>query len=151
VLVVANKDPQRGHRLSTRLQRPGRRVRLVASALPRPALLDLLARSLVTVFAPNRTEGFYLPALEGMALGTVVVCPDCVGNRSFCVPGRNCFRPPASEDATVAAVEAALNLDVAGRQLMLQRAAAIAAEHDLGRERKSFLTILSGIRELWKE
>ena len=47
-----------------------------------------MARARVTVLVPNPKEGFYLPALEAMALGTIVVCPDCVGNRSFCVAGR---------------------------------------------------------------
>jgi len=47
------------------------------------------------VFLPNQKEGegFYLPALEGMAVGTLVIFPDCIGNRSFCLSGYNCFRP----------------------------------------------------------
>ena len=37
----------------------------------------------MTLFLPNQREGVYIPGLEGMALGTLVVCPDCVGNRSL--------------------------------------------------------------------
>ena len=50
-----------------------------------------MARARVTLYLPNRLEGFYIPALEGMALGTLVVCPDSVGNRSYCRDGENCL------------------------------------------------------------
>lgn len=40
---------------------------------------------------PNSEEGFYLPALEAMAAGTIVVVPDVGGNRSYCVFGTNCI------------------------------------------------------------
>jgi glycosyltransferase involved in cell wall biosynthesis len=52
--------------------------------------LNWINQAKITVFLPYRDiEGFYMPALEGMALGTLVVCPDCIGNRSFCLPGYN--------------------------------------------------------------
>ena len=64
----------------------------------------------MTLFLPNETEGFYLPALEGMALGTIVVCPDCVGNRSFCLPQVNAFRPAFHFDDMVQETETALTM-----------------------------------------
>ena len=66
---------------------------MLTEHVPRDEFLDAMRRARVTLFLPNEEEGFYLPALEGMALGTIVVCPDCVGNRSFCLPGVNAFRP----------------------------------------------------------
>ena len=64
----------------------------------------------ITVFLPRATEGFFLPALEGMALGTIVVCPDCIGNRSCCLPGHNDFRPNFVIDDVARFAEAALTL-----------------------------------------
>ena len=52
-------------------------------------------------------EGFYLPALEAMALGSLVICPDCIGNRSFCLPGRNCFRPNYDLNSVIDSVQSA--------------------------------------------
>jgi glycosyltransferase involved in cell wall biosynthesis len=102
----------------------------------------------VTVFIPNPKEGFYLPALEGMALRTIVVCPDCVGNRSFCLDGVNCFRPVYSEDAIVDAARAALSRR---EQLgpLLDNATETARAHDLLSERQAFLEILDRVDELW--
>ena len=61
--------------------RPPRRALVLLSALQvAPGLLlEQIARARVTLFLPNPREGFYIPALEGMALGTLVVCPDCDG------------------------------------------------------------------------
>jgi glycosyltransferase involved in cell wall biosynthesis len=100
------------------------------------------------VFLPNPKEGFYLPALEGMALGTIVVCPDCVGNRSYCVDRVNSFRPAYSVEAIVTDAREAL-----ARRTQLTEVIASAANtarhHDLAEERRSFLGILNEAPKLW--
>jgi Glycosyl transferases group 1 len=148
LLVAANKQPELGRRVAARLQRPGRTVRLVDERIPRVDLLALMVRARVSMLVPNPKEGFYLPALEGMALGTVVVCPDCIGNRSFCLPGETCFRPDYDEDAIVAAADEALR-DEPGLDEMRARALATARAHDMPRERREFLEILDRVDDLW--
>ena len=107
-----------------------------------------MSQARVTVFLPWKIEGFYIPALEGMAVGTLVVCPDIVVNRSFCIPAVNCFRPEYDEDALVVAAETALS-EIKGLGAMLDRAAETASEHDLSHERESFFGILSRLDALW--
>lgn len=148
VLVAANKQPELGRAVAARLRRPGRAVELVAERIPRDKLLDLMRRARVSVLVPNPKEGFYLPALEGMALGTLVVCPDCIGNRSFCLPGENCFRPGYEEDAIVAAAEEAL-VDEERADALRARALETAQAHDMAGERRAFLDILDRVEELW--
>ena len=150
VLVAANKQPELGGSIARRLEAPGRSVHLVDTRVPRPELVGSMGRARVTVLVPNPKEGFYLPALEAMAAGTVVVCPDCVGNRSFCLDGRNCFRPAYSEEAIVAAAERAL-ADEAGHDAMLNAARETAGEHDIAGERRAFLDILDRVEQLWAE
>jgi hypothetical protein len=147
VLVLANKQPERGRAIAERLAGNGS-CHLVDVRSPHEEVLALIARAAVTVFVPNPKEGFYLPALEGMALGTIVVCPDCVANRSYCIDRVNCFRPAYSLDAIVADAQEAL----ARRgelQQMTGRAAETAAQHDLPGERAAFLAILDRVEELW--
>ena len=153
VLVAANKRPELGRAVAARLRpsrhsREGRTVELVDQRIPRWDLIRLMSRARVSVLVPNPKEGFYLPALEAMAVGTVVVCPDCIGNRSFCLPGENCFRPEYDEDAIVAAAEAALR-EEPGLDELRRRAAATAQAHDIADERAAFLDILDGVEELW--
>lgn len=147
LLVLANKQPERGHSVFERLAGAGR-SHVIDTRTPHDEVLDLIARAAVTVFVPNPKEGFYLPALEAMALGTIVVCPDCVGNRSYCLDGVNCFRPVYSVDAIVTAAQEAL---ARKGQLpeMIESAAETARRHDLRHERASFLEILDRVEELW--
>jgi len=147
--IAGLKQPGLGRRLRWLLWRPGRRVRLSTRALARAEFLDLVNRAQVTVFLPHRSEGFFIPALEGMGLGTIVVCPDCVGNRSFCLPDRNCFRPAFSTRAIRTAAEAAARLTPSQAASRLAAARETFAEHDLVRERSSFLEILGRVDELW--
>jgi glycosyltransferase involved in cell wall biosynthesis len=149
LLVVALKNPEMGRSLAARLSRPRRNVHVLDERLSRRTeLLELLARAKVTVFLPQPREGFYMPALEGMAVGTVVVCPDVLGNRSFCLEGVNCFRPPYDEDALFESAEAAF-ADLPNLGEMIERARRTADEHDLAGERESFLQILERVDELW--
>ncbi|MCP4695067.1 MAG: glycosyltransferase family 4 protein [Desulfobacterales bacterium] len=148
-VIVANKQLLLGHRMKWRLDGPRRRIRLLTGQIPRPDFLRLLNRSRITVFLPNPAEGFYLPALEGMAMGTVVVCPDCVGNRSFCLPGRNCLRPEYETEAIRSAAETAGRLPPDEMESLRVNARETAARHDLMKERDAFLDILENVDQLW--
>jgi glycosyltransferase involved in cell wall biosynthesis len=104
----------------------------------------------VTLFLLYRVEACPLSPLEGMALGTIVVCPDCIGNRSFCLDRVNCFRPDYDQDAIVEAVEAALrDPDALGE--MVEQAVLTARERDLSGERGAFLDVLRRVDELWEQ
>lgn len=151
VLILAMKRPKLGEKLKSRLEKPGRRVELQSQPLPRSEFLDRIRRARTTLFLPNRTEGFYLPALEGMALGTLVVCPDCIGNRSFCLPGYNAFRPFYKIGDLVQAVEAVLTLPADRAQQFRTNARQTAEAHSLPREREAFLDVLRCVDRLWSE
>jgi glycosyltransferase involved in cell wall biosynthesis len=150
LLVVANKQPELGRRVANSLGDTAARIELIDSAVPRSELLDAISRARVAVFVPNEAEGFYLPALEAMALGAIVVCPDCVGNRSFCLPGQTAFRPPHAEGEIVAAARAALALAEADADAMRGYALAMAHRHDLQHERERFLDVLDHLDTLWR-
>jgi hypothetical protein len=150
LLVVATKDPALGQRLGERLSVEGRRTEIVSTLLPREEFLAAIGRAKVAAFLPNETEGFYLPALEAMALGTLVVCPDCVGNRSFCLDGTTAMRPRYTEDALIDAVERALDLPDTAYATMTRAAMSTARDHDLLRERQRFHDVLDSIDDLWR-
>jgi hypothetical protein len=84
-----------------------------------------------------------------MALGTLVVCPDCVGNRSFCLPDHNAFRPDYTFAEIVRAAESALALPPDQAQRIRTNARRTAESHSLVRERQAFLEVLHNIDQLW--
>lgn len=53
----------------------------------------------VFLATPRSEEGFYLPGLEAMAAGAIVLVPDVGGNRTYCDFGVNCL-PVEFEDAS---------------------------------------------------
>lgn len=57
---------------------------------------------------PLLEEGFYLPGLEAMAAGAVVISSDAGGNRAYCDFGENCL--PAEFEDTMSYVDALKNL-----------------------------------------
>ena len=125
-------------------------VEVLTKLLPREEFLAAMARARRVVVLPRETEGFYLPALEAMALGCLVVCPDCVGNRSFCRDGFNAVVPGSSrEDDVFAAMEATRRMSPGREAVLLGNAATTAAEHSLERERAAVGELLAGIDALW--
>ena len=148
VLVAASKQPELGAAIAAALRDSGHTVHLSDTRVPRPQLIALMGRARAAVLLPNPKEGFYLPAVEAMAAGTLVVCPDCIGNRSYCIDGENCFRPAFDRSAIVAAAERALR-DEVGRAAMIAAATATARAHDLALERRAFLEVLDRAGELW--
>lgn len=150
LLIAGKKQPQMARSLAARLERPGRRIRVMDEHVPhRRDTIDAINQARVTLFLPNRSEGFYLPAVEGMALRSVVVCPDVVGNRSFCLAGTNCFFPDFNDDSILDATEAALALSGEDLDRMLAEGSATAAKHDMARERSLFYNVLDHLDELY--
>ena len=148
LLIAGLKQPVLARRLAEQLGR-GRSVELFTEHVPREAFLAAMGRARVSLFLPNEEEGFYLPALEGMALGTLVVCPDCIGNRSFCLDGVNAFRPDYEAGAVADAAETALTLPEDARAAFLATARKTAENHSLEAERNSFHRVLAQLDALW--
>jgi hypothetical protein len=85
-----------------------------------------------------------------MALGTVVVCPDCVGNRSFCLPGVNASRPEYRFEDIVEQTRMALALPEGERRRLLAHARETVGRHGLGAEREAFGRVLGDLDRLWE-
>ena len=151
VLVAAMKNPELGAELAEALVRRGHGVELLRERLPRVEYLDRVRRSRVAVFLPLEEEGFYLPPLEAMALGTLVVCPDCIGNRSFCIADETCLVPEYTESGLSAACEAALALRPSVAARLLAGARLTAEGHSLATERRAFLHVLDRLDDLWAQ
>jgi glycosyltransferase involved in cell wall biosynthesis len=138
VLVAGLKNPEFAAVVAARVQ-------VIDTLRPRQEFLDRLSRARVAITLPTREEGFYLPALEAMAAGAIVVCPDCIGNRGFCRDRETAFRPPYTVDDVVAASIAAVTQAPGEAAAMRAAASAEAKKHGLAAERLAFLRILDTV------
>jgi glycosyltransferase involved in cell wall biosynthesis len=150
LFIAGMKQAELAKEVAAALVAPDRVIVTLTDRVPRDAFLAAMRRARVTLFLPHKEEGFYLPALEGMAAGTVVVCPDCVGNRSFCLPGINAFRPIYRLEDLVAATNAALSLSALAAAALTDSAGITVRQHSLEAERDAFLDVLHHVDELWQ-
>lgn len=97
----------------------------------------------VFLATPRAEEGFYMPGLEAMAAGALVVTPDAGGNRTYCHFGVNCLQVPLEDaDAYVAAVTSIRTMTDDAVQRMRDAAYAVLPAHDLDREYRDVNAIL---------
>ena len=149
VTIAGCKDPKLAQDLANRLAAMGIENRCLTEFIPRESFLDLLSHSRVVVCLPKVKEGFYLPALEAMGLGCMVVTVDCIGNRSFCFNERNCLIAERNVDSLAEATSRALNTGIMKRWRMGRKAMSTTRQHSLSKERSQFHRVLKDIDRLW--
>ncbi len=135
VLVAALKAPELGCALARQLTQRGIAVELLEHRLPRADYLARVAAAAAVVALPLPAEGFYLPALEAMALGVPVVTVDCFGSREYIRDGENCLLSVPEPQALAAAVEYVLQPEHASRLRRNGYLTAAAYGQDLERAR----------------
>ena len=134
VFIGGLKNPAAAKACAALLAAAGAEVDLCDGAVPRAEFLRRLKACAVSILLPDPLEGFFLPALEAMALGSAVVVPDCVGTRSFCFDKRNCL-VPAYDPGPISSAALSLLRDAAGRAQIQLEGRATAARYTLERER----------------
>ena len=140
VLIAGLKAPVLAHALAEQLRARGISVELLDQWLPRAEYLARVTRAAVAVTLPHPTEGFYLPALEAMALGVPVVLGDCVGSREYTRDGENCVLAALEPEPLADAVQQAIQPMQAARL----RAGGLATAVRFGQtgERAAFAQLL---------
>ncbi|MEM0952912.1 MAG: glycosyltransferase [Pseudomonadota bacterium] len=150
VYILGNKQPELAQALCDALSASGHTPLCHTKHTPRATVLSAMGLAKIAVLLPHSTEGFYLPALEAMALGCLVVVPDCVGNRGFCRHEDTCLMPSSDVASIVAALEQAeAVLDTEAGERILSNAEAQVSRHGLTHERETFHGILEDLDAVW--
>ena len=150
VTIVGYKRPDLARSLSSRLDAQRVEHRLVTEFVDRNEFLALLAASRIAVCLPHTEEGFYLPALEAMASGCLVVTMDAIGNRGVCRHDDNCLLAEPNAESLFDATRRACTMPAPDRAGMHRRAWITAAGHSLEAERARFHVALGDIDRLWR-
>lgn len=141
VFIDGSKHSTLAQRLADKLLALGHSVRLITHPLSRPEYLAAMADARIAVTLPLAEEGFYLPALEAMALGCAVIVPDAIGNRAYLLPEQNALVPSASCDDLLHAVHRLARPSL--RECLVEQGFATAERFSLARERAAFHAVLS--------
>lgn len=141
VFIGGLKNPKLAAACAGILSDAGVTVDLAASQIPRADFLARIAAADVAIMLPLSVEGFYLPALESMALGTPVIVPDCVGARSFCMHEHTCLMPDYTATAICDHAKKLLEAPALMHHLR-SNGLAIAAKFSILTERARFIEVL---------
>ncbi len=107
-------------------------------------LRELYHASDVFICAPGPEEGFYLPGLEAMAAGALVLAPDVVGNRAYCRFGENCLEVVRDDVASNVQALQTLVASKADSIVAMRDAAYRTLErHRLDHERDAFASLVA--------
>lgn len=141
VLIDGIKQPALAVAVAAALSADGIEVDLLLEHRPRGDYLRALAGAAIAVLLPLEREGFYLPALEAMALGTPVVTLDAIGNRAYLRDGANALVVAADGDALAAAARVLLT-DPALAARLAAEGRHTARRHSPDGERAAFASAL---------
>lgn len=144
IFIGGLKSPDLALACASVLRAKGLSVDVETRQLPRDLYLERLASASIALLLPFSNEGFYLPALEAMAMGVCVVVPDCVGNRSFCTDGLNCLTPVFELDALTRATLFLVS-QPALQAALKDEARQVAVRHDISNEYNMFVQVLRDI------
>ncbi|MBR9919604.1 MAG: glycosyltransferase [Bacteroidetes bacterium] len=168
ILIIGLKEPKLARKIIRRLRwrRAFRKsqfrtlpsnieVQLPPKLPTRMDFLSLLARAKMAVCLPlqaNRgSEGFYLPALEAMALNTLVVCPHAVGNVDHCLDRVNCLVPKYTVADILQKTLEMWNLPTEKKDYYRSNGRAKAQEHQIENERQALITLLDQAHDIWEQ
>jgi glycosyltransferase involved in cell wall biosynthesis len=144
VLIVGNKNVELGQELEKRFKSYNKKSVFLSKTINREMFINYLLRARITILLPQKTEGFYLPAIEAMAAGSLVICPYVLGN-DFCIDGYNCLVPDYNIQSIISCLDKALVFSSDKFQEMLHKARKTSLENNLKKERKSFHSLINEI------
>lgn len=148
--ILATKQPQLGKQLFDWAQNIGLKVMMHDQRTEREIVYQAMAKSLVVITLPNKTEGFFLPGIEAMALAEWAVVPDCIASREYSLNKANISRCELNFQACQNSIEDAL-VKVKSWKLFVNKwyGRRLCAAYSPKQERLSYLSILHGLDELW--
>ena len=149
ILIVGYKNAALAVAVAEQIARHGMPCHVVGEQMPRQAFLDRLRRATMVVCCPLPDEGFYLPALEAMALGCAVVVPFARGNAAYCRDGVNCVICDYDTSSIVAGVLRLRSLPPDRRRQLLCSARETASSRQPDRMREKYFDILQDIDQIW--
>jgi len=128
-----------GDRVAERMRDQAFEFRAIRNPVGWEELRELYHWADVFLATPLVEEGFYLPGLEAMAAGAILLSPDAGGNRAYCEFDVNCLRVEFDDPSSY--VEVLLSLreaDPAKLDHMRQRGYETTERHTLSREKVHF-------------
>ncbi len=110
LLIVGNKNPEMAQQLSEKVQSLEQNIVVIDEWISKKDFQLLLAKSKVSVHLPKVVEEHYIPGVEAMMLDSLLIIPDCVGNRSYSQHLKTCVLCDYSLEGMTEAIQLIQNM-----------------------------------------
>lgn len=149
--ILATKQPELGTQIKSWALNRGYTVLMHEQVVEREVVHQAMAQSRVALVLPNKTEGFYLPGIEAMALADWAVVPDCIASREYSARNANISMCQLNVEDCVKAVDVAFHrLDGWSRWINQWTGRRISYGYRLDTERARYQSVLSKLDKLWR-
>ncbi len=148
--ILATKQPALGKQIEQWAVDNSWSVIMHDKPVARELVHSSMASSEISVVLPNKTEGFFLPGIEAMALSKWAVVPDCIASREYCLPLSNTSIAELTLESCVDAINDARKKS-SGMLSRVHRwnGSRIANSYNIDNERAAYHEILRNIADLW--
>jgi hypothetical protein len=148
--ILGTKQPKMASDVASWASSNGLRVQIHDTPQEKDIIHLSMARSIVSLVLPNKTEGFYLPGIEAMSLANWAVVPDCIASREYSLNNVNVSSCDLSVPECIRAVEKAFR-EVCRWNFRYKKwkGYRLANSYKLSSERKAFLSFMSNIEKYW--
>jgi glycosyltransferase involved in cell wall biosynthesis len=144
IFISAMKNIPAGILIAEQARNLGYVVELLTQPVSKIDYLKKIQRARIAVLLPLAVEGFYLPGLEAMALGTPVIMPDCIGNREYAKHKENCLI--AAPEDMISAIQ---YFDAPDELHRIQyKGIETAKRYTLASEYESFVKVLNNVEAI---
>ena len=148
ILIVGNKNPDLAHQIFLKIKKDNIHVDIIDGWISKKDFQNKLAKSHISVHLPKIVEEHYIPGVEAMMLESLVIIPDCVGNRSYSKHMKTCFITEYSLDGMLIAIEYMLKLNDEEKQNILLNAIKSSEVFLLNKEKSALYKILNFVEKI---
>ncbi|MBC3764927.1 glycosyltransferase [Neptunicella marina] len=148
--ILGTKQPEMANEIGSWAENKGFSVITHSRPVERDLVYQSMAKSRVTIALPNKTEGFYLPGIEAMALSDWVVVPDCIANREYASNGANITLCEHSIEACKVSISKVFGeLSFTRRMFFKYKGLQRVKSYDLSKERICVTSLMKDIDQIW--
>ncbi len=149
VLIVGNKNPPMANELLAKLNQLNARIEVIDGWISKKEFQIKLAQSHLSVHLPKQVEEHYIPGVEAMMLDSLVIIPDCVGNRSYSKHMETCFVSAYDTESMANAINEVCAMDEAVKNRLIKNAKQESGLFTLENERAVVLKALKMTEQMW--
>lgn len=149
VLVVGNKNPDMAKLIGNKVNKTNLKIDIIDKWISKEEFQKKLALSRISVHCPKAIEEHYIPGVEAMMLDSLVIIPDCVGNRSYSIDKKTCLLSSYDLTGLTAALSTVLEMSDDERNIILRNARESSKVFEIQKEKEQLLKILNSCSSIW--